>query len=205
MREPTHDEQALARLRALAEEQAALRRVATLVAGDPEPSRVFQCVCEEVGTVLGIDGTNLTRFEPDGTQTVLAGWSQCGTPIFPVGGGVPLEGDAAVPKVSRSGRPERVDDYSEIDGELADRIRAAGIASAVAAPIKVAGSLWGAVVATNGRPFTFPPDRGADRRLRRAGGGRAGERRRPGAARGLPGAHRRGRRRRAAQARAEPP
>jgi signal transduction histidine kinase len=158
MPETAPDEQALVRLRALAEEQAALRRVATLVAGDPEPSRVFECVCEEVGTVLGIEGTNLTRFETDGTQTVLAGWSECGTPIFPVGPGVPLEGEAAVPKVSRSGRPERVDDYSELDGVLVERIRAAGIASAVAAPIKVAGRLWGAVVATNGRPFSFPPD-----------------------------------------------
>jgi signal transduction histidine kinase len=158
MRETTDQEQALVRLRGLAEEQAALRRVATLVAGDPEPRKVFQCVCEEVGTVLGIEGTNLTRFEADGTQTVLAGWSECGTPIFPVGPGVPLEGDAAVPKVSRSGRPERVDDYGEVDGELAEMIRAAGIASAVAAPIKVAGRLWGAVVATTGRPFSFPPD-----------------------------------------------
>ena len=158
MRESTDQDQDLDRLRALAEEQAALRRVATLVAGDPEPRRVFECVCEEVGTVLGIEGTNLTRFEGDGTQTVLAGWSECGTPIFPVGPGVPLEGDAAVPKVSRSGRPERVDDYGEIDGELAEMIRTAGIASAVAAPIKVAGRLWGAIVATTGRPFSFPPD-----------------------------------------------
>jgi signal transduction histidine kinase len=157
MRDPAAQDQDLARLRALAEEQAALRRVATLVASDPEPRRVFECVCAEVGTVLGIDGTNLTRFEADGTQTVLAGWSECGTPIFPVGPGVPLEGDAAVPKVSRSGRPERVDDYAEVDGELAELIRAAGIASAVAAPIKVAGRLWGAVVATDGRPFSFPP------------------------------------------------
>jgi signal transduction histidine kinase len=158
MRERRDTGDALVRLRALAEEQAALRRVATLVASDPEPSRVFQCVCEEVGTVLGIAGTNLTRFEGDGTQTVLAGWSERGTPIFPVGPGVPLEGDAAVPKVSRSGRPERVDDYGELDGPLVERIRAAGIASAVAAPIKVAGRLWGAVVATNGLPFSFPPD-----------------------------------------------
>ena len=158
MPETTDQDQALARLRALAEEQAALRRVATLVASDPEPRRVFQCVCEEVGVVLGIEGTNLTRFEGDGTQNVLAGWSVHGTPIFPVGPGVPLVGDAAVPKVSRNGRPERVDDYAEVDGELAEMIRAAGIASAVAAPIKLGGRLWGAIVATTGRPHSFPPD-----------------------------------------------
>jgi signal transduction histidine kinase len=145
------------RLRKLHDEQAALRRVATLVAREPEPLEVFERVCEEVGTVLGIDGANLTRFESDGTQTVLAGWSAPGVPVFPVGGGVPLTGDAAVPRVSRSGRPERVDDYADVGGELAERIRAVGIASSVAAPITVAGKLWGAIVATAGRPHTFPP------------------------------------------------
>jgi signal transduction histidine kinase len=145
-------------LQRLLNEQAALRRVATLVARDPDPLEVFECVCEEIGTTLGIQSTNLTRFEGDGTQTVLAGWSAPGAPVFPVRGGVPLEGEAAVPKVSRSGRPERVDDYAEIDGELAAMIRAAGIASAVAAPITVAGKLWGAVVATTDRPYSFPPD-----------------------------------------------
>ena len=148
----------LARLRALATEQAALRRVATLVAGDPDPSEVFAQVCAEVGTVLGVNSTNLTRFERDGTQTVLAGWSVHGAPVFPVGGGVPLSGAAAVAKVSRSGRPERVDDYAELPGELPERIRAAGIASAVAAPITVAGSLWGAIVASSGRPYSLPAD-----------------------------------------------
>src|SRR5215217_4903094 len=155
--ETTGRDESLARLRGLVEEQAALRRVATLVASDPDPSEVFTSVCEEVGTVLGIEGTNLTRFEGDGTQTVLAGWSAHGAPVFPLGGGVLLEGDAAVPKASRSGRPERIDDYAEVSGELAEMIRGAGIASAVAAPIKVAGRLWGAIVATTARPYGFPP------------------------------------------------
>jgi signal transduction histidine kinase len=146
----------LARLQSLAEEQAALRRVATLVAGDPEPQEVFARVCAEVGAVLGVEGTNLTRFESDGTQTVLAGWSIHGAPIFPTGPGVPLAGEAAVPKVARTGRPQRVDDYAEVEGELADMIRAAGIASAVAAPITLAGRLWGAIVATTSAPHSFP-------------------------------------------------
>ena len=146
------------RLKELAAEQAALRRVATLVAGNADASAVFARVCAEVGGVLGVESTNLTRFETDGTQTVLAGWSIHGAPVFPVGPGVPLEGEAAVAKVHRSGRPERVDDYGTITGGLAERIRAAGIASAVAVPISVAGKLWGAVVASSGRPSSFPPD-----------------------------------------------
>jgi len=145
------------RLEDLVAEQAALRRVATLVASNAEPSDVFARVCAEVGAVLGIDSTNLTRFENDGTQTVLAGWSVNGAPVFPVGGGVPLEGDAAVP-VSRSGRPGRVNDYGDVRGELAEMISRAGIASAVAVPIHVAGLLWGAVVACSARPYSFSSD-----------------------------------------------
>lgn len=142
---------------ALLDEQAALRRVAVLVASDPEPQQVFELVCEEVATVLGVQSTNLTRFEDDGTQTVLAGWSVNGAPVFPMGRGYPLDGDAAVPRVSRSGKPERIDDYSTVDGELAEMIRAAGIATSVAAPITCAGRLWGAIVASSGQPHSFRP------------------------------------------------
>ena len=147
-----------AHLHKLLEEQAALRRVATFVARGPDPAEVFERVCEEVGCVLGIEGTNLTRFETDGTQTVLAGWSTETGRTFPVRGGVTLSGDAAVPKVARTGRPARVDDYDGVEGELAEMIRNAGIASAVAAPITVAGKLWGAIVATTSVPGTFPAD-----------------------------------------------
>jgi signal transduction histidine kinase len=157
MLELSEQDERFARLRELAAEQAALRRVATLVAGNAEPTEVFARVCAEVGGVLGIESTNLTRFEDGGTQNVLAGWSDHGAPVFPVGPGVPLDGQAAVAKVRRSGRPERVDDYTALAGELPRRIRRAGIASAVAVPITVAGELWGALVASSGRPHDFPP------------------------------------------------
>ena len=147
----------LARLQALVAEQAALRRVATFVAGNPDPGEVFARVCAEVGTVLGVKSTNLVRFQGPRIARVVGGWSVHGAPMFPVGEDVPLDGDTAVVKVSRSGRAERVDDYSELAGELPERIQAAGIASAVAAPIKVAGRLWGAIVASSGEPRSFGP------------------------------------------------
>src|SRR4051812_4317321 len=152
-----HDDK-LARLRELAAEQAALRRVATLVATSAEPAEVFTQVCSEVCGVLGVTGTNLTRFERDGTQTVLAAWSVEGSPVMPVGAGVPLDGDTAVAKVRRTGRPGRVDDYTNLVGELPDLIRDAGIACAVAVPITVAGDLWGTLVASSGRMHDFPDD-----------------------------------------------
>ena len=80
-----------------------------------------------------------------------------GAPVFPVGPGVPLDGNAAVVKVSRSGRAERVDDYSDLKGKLPEQIRAAGIAAAVAAPIKLGGRLSGAIVASGAEPYCFPP------------------------------------------------
>src|SRR4051794_2668817 len=49
------------------EEQAALRRVATLVAREAAPQDVFTAVGREVGQVLGVDATHLGRYEPDGT------------------------------------------------------------------------------------------------------------------------------------------
>jgi signal transduction histidine kinase len=158
MLERVEPDESLGRLRELAAEQAALRRVATLVAENTAPSEVFACVCAEVGGVLAIESTNLTRFEEDGTQTVLGGWSVHGAPVFPVGAGVPVDGNAAVAKVRRSGRPKRVDDYTGLEGEVPTRLRRAGIASAVAVPITVAGELWGAVIASSGRPRDFGPD-----------------------------------------------
>lgn len=66
-----------------------------------------------------------------------------GKPLFPAGVSTPVDGGAVAAKVRRSARPQRVDDYAGVDGELAARIRAAGIESAVGAPITVAGRLWG--------------------------------------------------------------
>jgi hypothetical protein len=55
------------------------------VASNADPSEVFARLCAEVGAVLGVNSTNLTRFEEDGTQNVVAGWSAHGAPVFPSG------------------------------------------------------------------------------------------------------------------------
>jgi signal transduction histidine kinase len=105
-----------------------------------------------------VESTNLARFESPDKAKVVGGWGVDSAPVFPVGAAITLNGETAVQKVSRSGRAERVDDYADVDGELAETLREVGIASAVAAPIKVAGRLWGAVVASSGRAFAFPSD-----------------------------------------------
>jgi signal transduction histidine kinase len=151
------DTGAVERLEALVQEQAALRRVATLVARDVPAALVFESVCEEVGCVLGVTTTNLVRYEDDGTATVLGAWALEGAPLMPLGSvPVPPDGETVAPRVRRSGRTVRVDDYSGFDDELARRLKAIGIRSAVGAPIIVAGRLWGAVIASDARPYHLP-------------------------------------------------
>ena len=158
------DEGTVARLEALVQEQAALRRVAMLVARDVPAACVFESVCEEVGCVLGVTSTNLVRYEDDGTASIVGAWALDGAPFFPVASGpLPLDGETVAPRVHRSGRTVRVDDYSGLTDELAQRLRAVGIRSAVGAPIVVAGRLWGAVIAADARPYHLPPN--AERRL----------------------------------------
>ena len=144
------------RLQALLAEQAALRRVATMVAaGTPAPD-LFGLVCEELGELLAVKSTDMIRYEDESFATVVGTWTGNDTPSFPVGERVPVEGETVTAKLYRSGRPERVDDYAEVEGELAARLREFGIRSVVGAPIYVAGRLWGAVMVTSELPHAFP-------------------------------------------------
>jgi signal transduction histidine kinase len=159
----TADQPSVAQLEALLAEQAALRRVATLVAGDPDAGRMFAAVCEEVGRVLGVDSANILRFEDDGAQTVVGAWAADRAPWFPPGERVPIDGETVSGKLRRTGRPQRVDDYKGVRGELVKRLQAVGIRSAVGAPVTVAGRVWGGIVASSGRSHAFPE--GAENRL----------------------------------------
>ena len=51
----------------LADEQAALRRVATLVARGVPAVEVFATVAEEVGRLLGTDGAGIVRYQANNT------------------------------------------------------------------------------------------------------------------------------------------
>jgi signal transduction histidine kinase len=129
----------------LAEEQAALRRVATLVAQDAEPSRLFAVVAEQVARVLQVPLASVVRFEDDGTVVQRASYSERGI-VFPSDKRWPLEGTSALAQVHAQGKPARVEDYSGIEGEIAEYVRRVGIRSTVAVPIAVAGRIWGAMV-----------------------------------------------------------
>jgi signal transduction histidine kinase len=131
----------------LAEEQAALRRVATLVARGVQPREVFGAVAEEIGRVLEVENTSIVRYEPDATATVVALWGD-DRRLSPVGSNWTLEGESVLAQVFRTGRSARVDSYDHLSGRLADVARRLGRNSAVAAPIIIDGRLWGAALAS---------------------------------------------------------
>jgi K+-sensing histidine kinase KdpD len=130
----------------LALEQAALRRVATLVARETSPAELFALVTEEVGRLLSIDITNMLRYEVDGTAAVVAGWSESSRHV-PVGTHLRLEGENVAWMVLRTGRPARVDSFASSTGALAEFLRELGVRSSAGSPIVVEGNLWGVMVA----------------------------------------------------------
>ncbi len=133
-----------AALARLAEEQAALRRVATLVARGVHPEEVFAAVTGEAGRLLGAHLAGMARYESDDTVTVLATWAAEGEQHPLVPGPWPLEGGDLASTVFRTGRPVRIDDYHGVPGRIAAFVREElGIRSSVASPIVVEGRLWG--------------------------------------------------------------
>jgi signal transduction histidine kinase len=143
-------------LRVLAEEQAALRRVATLVARGVAAAEVFAAVAREVGSILGADATTILRLDPDGAATVLSGVG--GHPDeFPVGSRWTPEPLLPLAVAFRTGHPARSDDFSQASGADGERLRQLGIRSSVATPIVVEGHLWGAITVRTPRE-RFPPD-----------------------------------------------
>ncbi|MEK6441519.1 GAF domain-containing protein [Pseudonocardia sp. T1-2H] len=144
------------RLRRLAEEQAALRRVATLVARGLPPAEVFAAVAHEVGHVLDADGTVIVRLDPDTTTTVVASVGAHHAEL-PVGSRWKPEPPVAVAVALHTCRPARCDSYNHAPGDYADAVRRLGLQSSVAAPITVEGRLWGAIGAGT-RHGRFPTD-----------------------------------------------
>ena len=145
---------------ALAEEQAALRRVATLVAEHPESAALFSAVAREVATVLDVRGVIVDRFEPDGSQVTLGSaydLELAGADAFlGVGVGLPLHPGTLAAAVFETHRAARVEDYSTLEGVMGDAARAAGVGSGCAAPIIVDGRLWGQMCVFSSRGTVLP-------------------------------------------------
>jgi signal transduction histidine kinase len=139
----------------LLEEQAALRRVATVVAEGTPPEKVFPAVNEEVARLLDVDGTRLMRYEADGTATIVASWGE--PAILPAGTRFSLEGRNIGALVRTNGGPARIEDYEDAPGPAAAIAREHGVRSTVGAPIMVEGRLWGAMSAFSKADTRLPP------------------------------------------------
>ena len=150
-----------AELGRLAEEQAALRRVATLVAAGAPPAELFDAVTAEVAALIPADGSALTRYEADGTFTPLSGWAIEGGHKF-VGRRFEREGTVSG-LIFETGRPGRVDNYAEAPGEAPEVARALAWQSSVGAPVTVDGRLWGALLVVSKTQKSLPPE--TERRL----------------------------------------
>jgi signal transduction histidine kinase len=152
--------EARAEVERLAAEQAALRRVATLVAEGTSPSAVLDAVAAEMERVLGADATMMLRYEPDEQVTVVARRVP-NLSTLPPGTRVSHEGENVTATVRRTGRPARLGDYQRrARGPIAEVARAASwnVGSAVGAPIFVDGRLWGVIIASWDGERTPPGD-----------------------------------------------
>lgn len=150
------------RLAAVADEQAALRRVATLVAEGAPPRDVFDAVCEETGRLMDATAVNLAHFTPDGFNLTMAGWSLDQNHV-PTGTRLPLDGETIDLIIHRTRAPARVPTYEGVEGELAQLLRELGIEAEVGAPVIVEGRVWGALIAGSDSPELLPD--GAETRV----------------------------------------
>jgi signal transduction histidine kinase len=153
----TDRRQAETELERLAGEQAALGRVATLVAREASQVEVFTAIAEEIGQRFGAEQIRMLRYEDDRSAVVVAGAGDIEA-VFPIGSRQPLGGENASSRVFRTGRPARIDDYRSASGPIAEAVRPIGIRCVVATPIRVEGRLWGAMVTATTRDEPLPPE-----------------------------------------------
>jgi signal transduction histidine kinase len=141
----------------LARRQAALRRVATLVARGVSPSAVFTAVADEVANALRVENCVLVRYLGDDSCELVAAHDKASLDKIPVGVRFPLYGDNVAAMVLRRGTTARIDSHEHAAGPIAAAVRDVGIRSAVGAPIDVDGRLWGAAVIASSGPEPHDP------------------------------------------------
>ena len=145
--------------RRLAAEQAALRRLATLVARGVEPLKIFGAVAEEMRRCLPADTAGLWRFETRGEIELVAAAADAeALTRWPVGTRTAVHGDTIATLVHRTRRPARIDSYEDVAGSIAARVRAVGVRAAVAVPIVVDGRVWGLAAVGSLQPGPMPAD-----------------------------------------------
>jgi signal transduction histidine kinase len=141
-------------LRRIAGEQAALRRVAMLVARGAGPDDVLAAVAGEVGVLFDADATGIGRYDPDGKMTMVASH---GYTYFKLGMRHNLSFHPALAAVRQTGRAVRFEADDPAWAALPEEYRAEGWRSAAGAPIVVQDRVWG-IIGVASRRGPLPPD-----------------------------------------------
>jgi signal transduction histidine kinase len=143
---------------ALAQQQAALRRVATLVARGVQPSDLYSVAVTELARGLAVEHVTLIEFDADDRGLVLATRDMPGRAKFEVGERLPLDGDNLAVRIRRTGKPGRIDDYQLFDGTIAARLHDMGLHSGVGAPITVDETTRGALITGSAQRAPLPSE-----------------------------------------------
>jgi signal transduction histidine kinase len=148
-----------ARMRQLADEQAALRRVATLVASGARPADVFRAAAEEIRGLFGAGNAGIGRYEGAGSSLVVVASVGEDQLTLPVGTRVELLGYLPPAVVWRTGHSARIDDdgWGSMPDRVADDLRKQGVKSILTSPIIVEDRMWGVVTVLT-RRGRFPSD-----------------------------------------------
>ena len=102
----------------LALDQAALRRVATLVAKAAPREDIYAAVAAEIAQRLGADVVAVLRYEANGTATIIGGWGVPGLQI-PIGTRLSVAGEGVAVSVWHTRRPARVERFDGPPGSVA--------------------------------------------------------------------------------------
>jgi signal transduction histidine kinase len=143
---------------ALARQQAALRRVATLVARGADPTDLYPVAVTELARGLDVEHVTLTKFEPGDQCVVLASHDAAGEAGLTVGERLSLAGDSLTARVRDTGTPARIDDYVGVDGPVAARLRGLGIRSGVGSLVTVGGEPRGVLIVGSARQEPLPAE-----------------------------------------------
>ena len=143
---------------ARAKQQAALRRVATLVARGADPSEIYPVAVAELARGLGVEHVTLLGYDDGGVGVVLATRDHPDRATLTVGERFPLDGDSLSAEIIQTGEPARIDDYNDAEGAIADRLRGLKVCAGVGAPVVVDGTVRGGLMVGSIVAAPLPPD-----------------------------------------------
>src|SRR3954447_3435562 len=137
----------LEELERVADEQAALRRIATLVATGATEADIAAAVSSEVGGLFGAQSASVVRWDGD-TIRVIGSWGP-DTDVRPAGTVLSYGGDTLAARVVETAAPARIDSAADLKTEFGrQRWAEFGWQASIGAPIVVDRKVWGVVSAT---------------------------------------------------------